>query len=344
MFELPCEPVPHFLMSKPSQKHKKGRTSSSPMHAHMEVPRRCTELRPAPPRSECLAVLERPERKRNRQPNRKKCNQAPAKLAKPYNELIAYILVAVAITFSLHVSSMVNQNHRPATATPTTAVAMPLPAQLSASGEWQMESVADQEFLYGVSFIKHENSVIYGEGQDPPGTYTLEGKLWSNRVWFVKRYTEDARANGAPKQDVVFDGVISNKPGGSLIMEGKFETQVKSGFPTSYYKKTQWQTVSGRWSARRIGALPVNRNLQIPSQQDSWNPLRNLDAQPTSQVQQPVMFQEAEQKQNQVVATGFYCFLAAAVLAIFGWINYLVYRFLMRLSETPNPAEEEETS
>lgn len=322
-------------MSKTNIQHKTGRKSSSSSSiAHVDVSRRHAATRTFSPKNECL-VVEAPDRKRSRsRHSNRKCKQTATKSRKPYNELIAYIVAAFAMTCSWHITALLEPNHKPTT--PVTApVALPLSAPISASGEWQMEAVIGQEFLYGVTFIKQDNSSLYGEGKDPQGTYTVEGKLWSDRVWFIKRYDDEARAMGAPKQDMVFDGIISTSQNRSLTMCGKFETQVKSGFATSYYQKTQWQTVCGRWSARQIGILPADRSLRMQSRQDSWNPLRNLDAQPSSQASCPVAIQEAEHKQQEQLAVGFYCFLATAVLALFGWTIYAAYRLLRLLSEHP---------
>jgi hypothetical protein len=197
--------------------------------------------------------------------------------------------------------------------------------QISAvSGEWQMEITAGPSITYGVAYIKSDHSTVYGHGHDPAGNFQIQGTLSSNQIGFVKRYDEAACQNGAHRQDIVFHGLLSAPAGANPLIEGKYETQVKSGFPTSYFQKSQWQTISGRWSARKIAELPPELSLQMDNRQASWNPLRDLDAQP-AQANQPVVVEPA-QNANEGIA--FYSLIAAAVVGAFGWLLFLMYRGL----------------
>lgn len=283
-------------------------------------------MRPA--KNECSVDLDKAERKRNRKRSRK-CKQITPTQGKTVNDLTLYLVAAFAIAISLFISSLCNTQQGVKSPTVSAQPSVQQAQTIPVSGEWQMEATQDQTTTFGVVFLKQDNAAIYGKGQDPAGAFTLDGKLWSNRIWFVKRYDEEACLNGANRQDIVFDGMVSNQSGSGLVLDGKFETQMKSGFPTSYFQKTQWQKVSGRWCARKIGALPAEMSLQMDSRRSSWNPLRDLDAQPKNQ-QQPTMPVTETQTQNQMVAYAFYSILAVGILFTTGWIVFLVCRYLQR--------------
>jgi len=217
------------------------------------------------------------------------------------------------------------------TATQTSVpIVLPSHQELSASGEWQMEVASGPSTTYGVAYIKADKSVVYGHGQDPAGSYMIQGTITSGQVRFIKRYDEEACINGAHRQDIAFSGLLSTPPGSGPQIDGKYETQVKSGFPTSYFKKSQWQTVTGRWSARKIGELPAQLSLQMDSRQASWNPLRDLDAQPVQDAQAA----KPEPPKTPTEAIVFYSVLATAVLAAFGWLMYVIWRYIERWSES----------
>jgi len=215
----------------------------------------------------------------------------PERPEKPKQRLTKPILVSLsAVIFIATALWYCNAKPQPILSTPTVRAAATA-GNLQSSGtspsptlegQWQMQVYTGKDLFPSFVQLKQDGPYLSGCGRDNSGDFVMTGRITlPNQVSLVKRYSNDARRRGAHPVDIVFEGTIRNTSPERYSVEGKYQTQLKSGFTHSYYRKSRWVTLQGIWSAQR--SSPVVDTALMPAQNDNsfaFNPLRSLDAQP----------------------------------------------------------------